>query len=61
MLVSKCTIIIYYIYQDGQVSLQVNIYNQSYRKKVRLSIKNYSEIDVDIYEIGQDIWVVDQA
>ena len=61
MLVSKCTIIIYYIYQDGQVSLQVNIYNQSYRKKVRLSIKNYPEIDVDIYEIGQDIWVVDQA
>ena len=61
MLVSKCTIIIYYIYQEGQVSLQVNIYNQSYRKKVRLSIKNYPEIDVDIYEIGQDICVVDQA
>ena len=39
----------------------MNIYNQSYRKKVRLSIKNYPEIDVDIYEIGQDIWVVDQA
>jgi len=60
MLVSKCTIKMYYIYQDGQISLQVNIYevniyDQSYRKKVRLSIKNYPEINIDIYEVGQNI------
>jgi len=55
MLVSKCTITMYYIYQDGQIPHQVNIYNQLYKKKVRLSMKNYLGIDVDIYEIEQDI------
>ena len=48
-------------YQDEYNLFQVNICNQSYKKKIRLSMETYPGMDVVICEIGQDIQVVDQA
>ena len=47
--------------QDRQNLLQVDICNKSYKKKVKSSMKTYLGTNAAIYEIGQSIWVTDQA
>jgi len=46
---------------DGQNLLWADICNQLYKKKVGLSMETYLEIDMDICEVRQYTWFVDQT